>query len=127
MHSVKIDRRQLLGIVQENMTKHVAEYNEAVTDHMALSLKTSKENIKLAKSNLKLIEEGKLDKVVAFKSLPQKPTSYEDQYKKAIRMLELSVEEVIEIDDDVFNQLVLDEWTWKRAFVMSNATYKMGL
>jgi hypothetical protein len=39
-------------------------------------------------------------------------------------MLELSVEDTIELEEDVFNQLVLDEWTWKNAFVASNSLYK---
>ena len=127
MNAVKINRQKLLNIVQENMIKHVAEYNEAVADHLALSIKVSKENIALAKATLKLIEDGKMDKVTSFKSLPQKPTSYEDNYKRAIRMLELSVEDVIEVEEDVFNQLVLDEWVWKRAFTVANTMYKSAL
>jgi hypothetical protein len=38
--------------------------------------------------------------------------------------LELSVEDTIEVEEDVFNQLVLDEWAWKNAFVASGALYK---
>lgn len=127
MHAVKINRLQLMGIVQENMTKHVAEYLEAVEDYKVLCTKIANENIKLAKSNLKKIEAGELDKVESFKGLPQKPTSYEADYKRAARMLELSVEDTIEVEEDVFNQLVLDEWAWKRAFMLSNSTYKAGI
>ena len=39
-------------------------------------------------------------------------------------MLELSVEDTIELEDDIFNQLVLDEWTWKHQFVASASLYK---
>jgi len=39
-------------------------------------------------------------------------------------MLELSVEDVIEIDDTTFNQLVLDDWNWKDNFISSNSLYK---
>ena len=42
------------------------------------------------------------------KAHPSAPNSYEDSYKRAIRMLELSIDEVIEIEEDVFNQLVLE-------------------
>jgi hypothetical protein len=52
------------------------------------------------------------------------PTSYADSYTRAIRMLELSVEEVIEIDATTFNQLVLDEWQWKQQFTTMSSTYK---
>lgn len=127
MESVQINRTQLLGIVQENMTKHVAEYLEAVEDHKTLCTKIANENIKLAKSNLKKVEAGELDKIESYKALPQKPSSYESDYKRAIRMLELSVDTVIDVSEEDFNQLVLDEWTWKRAFIMSNTTYKAGI
>jgi hypothetical protein len=39
-------------------------------------------------------------------------------------MLELSVEKEIEVEEDVFNQLVLDEWHWKNQFIASASLYK---
>lgn len=117
MNSVKIDRKQLLSIVSENQKKHVAEYLEAVEDYKAAALKLSQQNLKLAKS-------GDLAKLAQIKSLPQKPASYEDNYTRALRMLELSVEDVIEVEEHIFNQLVLDEWGWKQQFTAMAATYK---
>ena len=59
-----------------------------------------------------------------FKTIPSKPTSYEDNYTLAIRMLELSVEEIIDVEENIFNQLVLDEWGWKQQFTTLSASYK---
>jgi hypothetical protein len=42
-------------------------------------------------------------------------------------MLELSVDEVLEVEEDVFNQLVLDEWGWKHNFAATSAMYKSAL
>ena len=117
MQSVKIDRIQLSAIVRENLTKHVAEYNEAVVDYKAGVVKLAKENLKLANS-------GELDKIARIKAAPQAPVSYEDNYNRAIRMLELSVDSVIELEEHDFNQLVLDEWAWKRQFTAMSASYK---
>ena len=119
MNSIKMNRIQLLDIVVENNKKHIKEYLEAVEDYKLLVVATAQANLKLAKT-------GELDKFKGIKSLPPIPTSYEDSYRRAIRMLELSVEEIIEVEEDVFNQLVLDEWSWKRSFTASNATYKVG-
>ena len=52
------------------------------------------------------------------------PQSYEAEYTRAMRMLELSVDDTIEVEQDVFNQLVLDEWHWKMSFTASNTMYK---
>ena len=119
MRSVKMNKTELLEIVRQNKTKHVTEYEEAVVDYKALAVKVAKDNLKLANS-------GDLEKIKETKSMPTPPTSYENDYQRAIRMLELSVEDIIELEDDVFNQLVLDEWSWKRHFTVSNATYKMA-
>jgi hypothetical protein len=117
MNSVKIDRDQLKTIVLENKQKHVAEYIEAVTDYKTAVLK-------IAKDNLKLAQTADMDKFKQIKSVPTPPQSYENDYNRAIRMLELSVETVIELEDEIFNQLVLDEWNWKFNFSLSNSTYK---
>lgn len=117
MNSVKMDRKQLLGIVKENLEKHLTAYAEAVEDYKAGALKISTANLKIAKT-------GDIEKFNQIKALPQAPRSYEKEYNRAIRMFELSVEDVIDIEQDVFNQLVLDEWSWKNQFVAAGALYK---
>lgn len=119
MNAIKMNRLELLAIVRENNTKHIAEFIEAVADYKVLVLQIATGNAKLAKTS-------DLDQFKRMKATPAAPVSYEDSYKRAIRMLELSVEDVIEVEEDVFNQLVLDEWSWKRSFTMSNSTYKVG-
>ena len=117
MHSVNLNKNELLNIVRKNLDKHVAEFAEAVEDYKTAVLKIAQDNLKLAKK-------ADLDIFKQIKSVPAAPTSYEDNYKRAIRMLELSVDEIIELDDAVFNQLVLDEWAWKQSFTASNMAYK---
>lgn len=119
MNSIKMNRLELLAIVRENKEKHIAEFIEAVADYKVLVLQVAKANLVLAKT----AELGEFKKI---KPLPSAPQSYETSYARAIRMLELSVEEIIEVEEDVFNQLVLDEWDWKRNFTVSNAMYKSG-
>lgn len=116
MNSVKMNRKELLKIVKENATKHVADYDEAVTDYKVGVLKVAKVNLKLANT-------GELEKF-NFHKMPPAPVNYADNYSRAIRMLELSVDDVIELEDHTFNQLVLDEWGWKQQFVAQSAMYK---
>lgn len=117
MNAVKINRLELLGIVRENATKHVATYEEAVEDY-------KKAVLKIATDNLVLAQSSDLEKFTKIKNNISPPVNYATSYTRAIRMLELSVEEVIEVEEDVFNQLVLDEWTWKNNFVATSAMYK---
>lgn len=117
MHAVKVNRKELLKIVTDNKEKHVNDFNESVEDYKSAV-------IKLAEANLELAKSGDLEKIAKMRAVPQKPVSYENNYTRAIRMLELSVDKEIEVEEDVFNQLVLDEWMWKQAFVASSALYK---
>lgn len=117
MHAVKVNRKELLKIVTENKEKHIKDYLESVEDFKAATLK-------LAEANLELVKTGDLEQIAKTKPMPAKPVSYESNYTRAIRMLELSVDKEIDVEEDVFNQLVLDEWAWKNAFVASASLYK---
>ena len=116
MNSVKMNRKELLKIVKDNQKKHVVEFANSVEDYKVAVLKIATANLKLAKTaDLAQFK---------FKAIPSAPVSYEDNYTRAIRMLELSVEDVIEIEEHIFNQLVLDEWGWKQQFTAMSAMYK---
>lgn len=117
MHAVKVNRKELLKIVTDNKEKHIKDFAESVEDYKAATLK-------LAEANLELVKTGDLEQIAKTKPMPGKPVSYENNYTRAIRMLELSVEKEIDVEEDVFNQLVLDEWSWKNAFVASASLYK---
>jgi len=112
MHAVKVDRKKLLKIVTDNKEKHIKDFEESVADYKAATLK-------LAEANLELVKTGDLEQIAKTKPMPGKPVSYENN-----RMLELSVDKEIDVEEDVFNQLVLDEWAWKNQFVASGALYK---
>lgn len=116
MNSIKMNRTELLEIVQNNRIKHVKEYDEAVQDYLEAVVVIAKNNLKKAKTG----DRAKFK----FESFPTAPKSYENDYDKAIRMIELSVDDVIEVEEHTFSQLVLDEWTWKQSFSVSNAAYK---
>jgi len=117
MRSAKINRLELLKIVQANKQQHITDFNEAVEDY-------KKAAVKLAEANLALAHTGDVESIVKMRAAPSRPVSYEKEYSRGIRMLELSVEEVIDVTEDVFNQLVLDEWAWKNAFTTTSASYK---
>lgn len=117
MKEVKLNRVTLLDIVYANKITHVQEYIEAVDDYKLVVLKISIGNLKLAKTS-------NLAEIAKIKSIPAKPESHESAYDKAICMLELSVDDELMIDGATFNQLVLDEWTWKQSFTSFNSIYK---
>jgi len=117
MRSVNINKEELLSIVRANKQKHIEDFKESVTDY-------KKATLQIAKDNLALVKTGKIEEIAKVRSMPPTPVSFENDYDRAIRMLELSVDEVIDLEVNIFNQLVLDEWTWKHAFVSNSTIYK---
>jgi hypothetical protein len=117
MRSVRLEKDKLLEIVKQNKIKHISDYEEAVIDFKEAVLKIAKDNLELAITT-------EISKIKKMKTVPVIPATYEESYNKALRMLELSVDSVIELEEEIFNQLVLDDWEWKRAFNFVNASYK---
>ena len=127
MNAININREKLLGIVRENREKHQKEFLEAVEDYKLLRVQFAADNLEIAQKNVELTAAGRYDDLVQFKYAPGGPNSYTKDYDRATRMLELSVDDTIELEEDVFNQLVLDEWHWKNNFSVSNVAYKSAL
>ena len=42
-------------------------------------------------------------------------------------MLEMSVDDEIELTEEEFSNIILDDWNWKRNFARLNSNYKMSL
>ena len=127
LKSVKVNRDELLAVVRENKEKHIWEYNEAIEDFKQVVLKLQEKNVKIAMKNRLKAKAGDVDNFERLESIPSKPTTYEAEYTRAIRMLEMSVETEMEIEAQVFNQLALDEWSWKNNFTVSTSMYKTML
>ena len=117
MRNIKMLKTELLNIVRDNKKKHVQEYEEAIQDYKTGVLKVAEENLKRAKT-------GDLDSFKKIEAQPPAPLSYEKEYGRAIRQLELSIDTEIVIEEDIFNQLVLDEWDWKSHFSATNSFLK---
>ena len=113
MQSVKVPRDELLSVLEKNLEQHIIDYNE--------SMKGFREECLAAlEKRIKLIEE---EKTLDMKFNMSKPQSNEDDYKRVISMLKMSVDEVIELSSYEYDQYVLDNWQWKDSFLRSNQLY----
>lgn len=116
MEKIRVNKQELLEIIKTNCEKHKKEYLESIK---AYRVKAAN----LLTDELNKIVSGEKFKV-NFELI--KPESHEKEYNIAIKMLEMSVDDVVEIEHNEFDQLVNDEWNWKRSFTssyMSNSYY----
>ncbi len=115
MNSVKLTKEELLSNVIANLDKHKIDVSDA--------LKLRRETI--AKSFKKQLEEMEWD--VDFQpkehlSFPM-PKDHSEDYKKAIRMIEMTTDEVIELSESQFDKLVMDNWGWKSDLIATSSVY----
>jgi len=113
MNSVKVKKSHLLDILKNNRHDHrnifidaQAKYKEAVIAELEKSLADARAG-KQVDYILRLVQ----------------PEDHTRDYDRVIRMLELSIDEVIEMPERDFTQYVLDEWAWSHQWAASVSNY----
>lgn len=113
MEQVKVNKAELLSRVEANFAKH----KEIVTEAFDAYRKQAIEELD------KMIEEAKAGKRIRRAITLVEPIDQSREYRSAIEMLKMSIEDDITIDEESFRNLVLDEWHWKAQFTASNRLY----
>lgn len=113
MELVKIKKSVLLETLKKNRKAHRAIFEEAQVGYRA-------EAIKLLDKALQDAREGR--KIITFVSL-KTPINQTSDYDRAIKMIEMSVDENIEISEHDFACYILDDWSWKQNVMTTNAFY----
>lgn len=113
MEKVKVKKLDALEILRRNRTAHMAIFNEAVEGFRAQALRMLEERIVQ-------IKDGRVANIQV--TIPQ-PQNQTKEYDRAIKMLEMSIEDTVEFDEHAFAEYIMDDWNWKRQFLHSNALY----
>lgn len=113
MNTVTVKRDDLVTKLKANRAGHRGIYEEALQGYQAAVL------AELDAFRDKVLN-GPIVKVVI--SLPF-PEDHTKDYDRIIAMCEMSVESDLELTSEEFASYVMDDWSWKRAFLTSNAAY----
>lgn len=120
MQQVKVSKAELLKVVTENRAKHIAEHADAIEGY-------KEQVISDVQNALKIARKGQDVDFAAIYALANKPQSYVKDYDLKLRMLEMSTEDTITLSQQDFNQLVMDEWSWRGAFAASAMAYSKSM
>lgn len=115
MKNVEVSKYQLIEKLNENRENHVNTFEQVLEDYRAEAVRQLEDHIERIKS-------GAVAQV--YVALPA-PQNYEAEYDRAIAMAEWEMSDTVELSQAEFNQYVLDEWTWKREFNETVATYSL--
>ena len=113
MHIVKVKKTELLSVLKANRAKHREIVDEALAAYRTRAIAELDS----------MIAEAKAGKRIRRGITLVEPIDQTKEYDQAIRKLEMSVEKIIEIDEEDFKQLVCDDWRWKAQFTASNSFY----
>ncbi len=111
--AIRVKRDELLKVLKENRTTHrdtferaTAGYRKRAIEELDASLRDAREGKKIRRA-IGLTE----------------PMDQTKDYDRAIRMLEMTVDEIVTIGAHEFQQYVMDDWAWKEQFTASNSAY----
>jgi hypothetical protein len=98
--------------VKQNREQHAATYDKAMQVYREEAIAEIE----------KLLADAKAGEIRHAISMT-KPEKHLAEYDQAITMLEMSVDDVIELDEVEFAQYVMDKWSWATTFERSTVSY----
>lgn len=110
---VRVKKDALLNELQKNREAHRRIFESAVEGYKEAALKRLDE---LAKQ----LVDGKVVPMAIALPMPEDHTI---DYDRAIKMVEMEVNEILLLDETEFAQLVMDDWVWKRQWAQTASTY----
>ena len=117
MHAVTVNKDQLLGVLRENRDKHRSIFIEAQQGYREAVIHELDSMLADAKAG------KKIQRAITLRE----PVDQTADYDRVIRMMEMSVDTEIDLEEHEFNMYVLDEWSWKQNFTASNYAYSTTL
>jgi hypothetical protein len=117
--TVKVNRDELLDAIRKNRETHREQFSKARDGY-------DREVARLAREASTAARSGVTRKLgLEIYQLPV-PEDHTVEYNREIRMLEMSVDSVIEIESHLFDEIVMDQWSWSDAFAGTNQRYSAG-
>lgn len=115
LNDTKIKKEELLIAVRSNLEQHKKDVQEA------LELRRS-EMLDYYKMKIHHIENDPSYQPKENENFPM-PQDNSSDYEKAICMLEMTQDKIIELNEDQFDKLVMDNWHWKNVLKATSAMY----
>jgi hypothetical protein len=113
MDRIKIAKTQLLMVLKQNRADHRSVFEKALEGYKAQVIKELETMLTEARSGRRIRRTVELIE----------PVDQTKEYDRVIRMLELSVDSIVELTQQEFSQYVMDDWRWKAAFLDSTSCY----
>lgn len=109
----KIEKKKLVDVLTKNRETHRDIFLDAQKGYRIRLIAEFEKRLELAKNN---------KPVDTYLHLTP-PVDQTKDYDRAIKMCEMSTDEVVELGEEDFTQFVMDQWDWTRQWKNSNSAY----
>jgi hypothetical protein len=124
MDVVRVDRTQILEKLRANLNEHEAVYAEAMKGWHAECIAVVEKQIEVMNEAVAKAKAGEdISTQVGWFTFPSKPQLHAKDYRRAIALLEISLDDQIELGAEEVTQFVMDEWEWKQQFTTTSNSY----
>lgn len=113
MRQVTVKKADLVKVVSDNRAEHRQIFEEAVEGY-------KKRAIELLEGHIERIRKGKIERVAVSLPVPEDHTA---DYDRVLKMLDMSVDDDVTLDETAFAEYVMDDWGWQRQFLTSSSAY----
>lgn len=127
MKDLKYDKNKLLDIIQANRNQHETEFLEAwknwrneFEDKVAELLGEAS----LVGPLTDPFKKNYIDFQPVIDLWYDQPKHYLEEYDRVLEMLELSDNNVVELNSNDFNCYIQDNWAWKQDFTSNSGKYR---
>ncbi|MDA8309802.1 MAG: hypothetical protein M0Z46_04180 [Actinomycetota bacterium] len=113
MWSVKVNRDELLKVIEQNRAHHHEVFEKALGKFREAVLEDFE-------AKIEILRKGKIPDTYLRLTRPEDHTG---TYDTVIGMLKMSTDEVVELGTDEYANYVQDQWSWTRQFRSTAASY----
>jgi hypothetical protein len=115
MNSVKVKKSELLTTLKLNLKHHQIDVEEA----LILRHTETREYFESKLDSLTKNPDYQIKERITFPI----PEDNSKEYEKVIRMVEMTQDDIIELDESQFDMLVMDNWGFKNTLIQTSAFY----
>jgi len=113
MHDIRVDKDKLLEVLSFNRGEHRAIFEAATLAYREAAIAALDRRI----------QELRDGKPVTMTFGLVVPEDHTDDYDRVIGMLEMSLDNEVDLPEHEYTQFVDDDWSWKRQWQASTASY----
>lgn len=117
MHRIKVDRLELRKTLEANRAKHKKDFDSAWQGFVEFVQDQADKRVEAVKA-------GKVPADFSWRHAPGGiPEDHTSVYDTALEMLKWALDEDLYLEQREFEELVMDRFGWKDAFLLSTSNY----